>query len=141
MSKMGSHDPFGHIKHKLWPKEGPVVKLPIWLPTTKSWEVPRFPCVQVACYILLKSSWQGLQLFLKLHLNRRFAWKVIGPQSCRSRDFGNFKMTKWHLGAIPMAMHKVYYKGEVGVFPQVQAVVNLVSLCLPVVRSCILILH
>ncbi len=22
MSKMGSHDPFGHLKHKLWPKEG-----------------------------------------------------------------------------------------------------------------------
>jgi hypothetical protein len=30
MSKMGSHDPFGHLKHKLWPKEGPEVKLPIW---------------------------------------------------------------------------------------------------------------
>jgi len=23
MSKMGSHDPFGYLKHKLWPKEGP----------------------------------------------------------------------------------------------------------------------
>jgi hypothetical protein len=23
MSKMGSYDPFGHLKHKLWPKEGP----------------------------------------------------------------------------------------------------------------------
>jgi len=21
MSKMGSHDPFGHLEHKLWPKE------------------------------------------------------------------------------------------------------------------------
>jgi hypothetical protein len=21
MSEMGSHDPFGHLKHKLWPKE------------------------------------------------------------------------------------------------------------------------
>ncbi len=21
MSKMGSHDPFGHLKRKLWPKE------------------------------------------------------------------------------------------------------------------------
>jgi hypothetical protein len=29
MSKMGSHDPFGHFKHKLWPKEGPKVKLAI----------------------------------------------------------------------------------------------------------------
>jgi hypothetical protein len=29
MFKMGLHDPFGHFKHKLWPKEGPKVKLPI----------------------------------------------------------------------------------------------------------------
>jgi hypothetical protein len=26
MSKMRSHDPFGHLKHKLWPKEGPGIK-------------------------------------------------------------------------------------------------------------------
>ncbi len=29
MFKMGSHDPFGYLKHKLWPKEGLEVKLPI----------------------------------------------------------------------------------------------------------------
>jgi hypothetical protein len=29
MSKMGSHDPFGHLKHKLWPNEGPKVKLAV----------------------------------------------------------------------------------------------------------------
>jgi hypothetical protein len=29
MSKMGSYDPFGYLKHKLWSKEGPGVKLPI----------------------------------------------------------------------------------------------------------------
>jgi hypothetical protein len=40
MSKMGSHDPFGHLKHKLWPKEGPEVKLAIWLPSIKSQESP-----------------------------------------------------------------------------------------------------
>ncbi len=27
MSKMGLHDPFGYLKHKLWPKEGSKVKL------------------------------------------------------------------------------------------------------------------
>jgi hypothetical protein len=26
MSKMGLHDPFGHLKHKLWPKEGLSIK-------------------------------------------------------------------------------------------------------------------
>jgi hypothetical protein len=29
MFKMGSHDPFGYLKHKLWPKEGSGLKLPI----------------------------------------------------------------------------------------------------------------
>jgi hypothetical protein len=36
MSKMGSHSPFGHLKHKLWPKKRPGVKLGVWLPTIKS---------------------------------------------------------------------------------------------------------
>jgi hypothetical protein len=42
MSKMGSHYSTGHLKHKLWPKEGPGVQLPVWLPTTKSRESTRF---------------------------------------------------------------------------------------------------
>jgi hypothetical protein len=29
MSEMGLHDPFVHLKHKLWPKEGPGVELAI----------------------------------------------------------------------------------------------------------------
>jgi hypothetical protein len=33
-------------------------------------------------------------------------------------------------------MHKVYYKGEGGDFPQVRAVVSLVNMCLPVVCPC-----
>jgi hypothetical protein len=42
--------------------------------------------------------------------------------------------TKWHLGAGLVARHKVYYKGEGGGFPQIQAVVSLVSPSLPVAR-------
>jgi hypothetical protein len=87
---MGSHDAFGHLKHKLWPKERLGVKLPIWLPTTKSRESTRRPCVQVACNILLKRSWRRLQLFFRPHLNHRFAHKVMGPQSHGSLIFGNF---------------------------------------------------
>ncbi len=45
MSKMGLHRPFGHLKHKLWPKKRPGVKLAIWLPTTKSLELTQFPCL------------------------------------------------------------------------------------------------
>jgi hypothetical protein len=40
-----------------------------------------------------------------------------------------------------MARHKVYYKGEGGDFPQVQAVVSLVSPCLLVVRPCTKVLQ
>jgi hypothetical protein len=136
MSEMGSHDPFGHLKHKLWPKEGSGVKLTIWFPTTKSQELPQFPCVQVMCHIVLESSQRGLQLFFKPHLNQRFAHKVMGLQSFRSPNFGNFELplgslgTKWHLGVGPMARHREYYKGEGGGFPQVQTMVSLVNLCL-----------
>jgi hypothetical protein len=29
MFKMGLHDPFGHLKHELWSKEGPEINLAI----------------------------------------------------------------------------------------------------------------
>jgi len=44
--------------------------------------------------------------------------------------------TKCHLGASPETKHGIYYKGEGGGFPQVRAVMNLVSPCLPMVRLC-----
>jgi hypothetical protein len=77
---MGSHDSFGHLKLKLWPKEWSRVKLAIWLVTTESQESTWFPCVQVACDIPLERSWRGLQVCFKLHLNPRSAHKVMGPQ-------------------------------------------------------------
>ncbi len=58
--------------------------------TTKSRKLPLFPCVQVVCYIPLKSFQQGLQLFFRPHLNERFAHKVIGLQNCRNFNFENF---------------------------------------------------
>jgi hypothetical protein len=66
MFKIGGHDPFEYLKHKLWPKERSGVKLPIWLPTIKSWELPWFTCVQVLCLISLESSRWGLQLCFKI---------------------------------------------------------------------------
>jgi hypothetical protein len=44
--------------------------------------------------------------------------------------------TKWHLGAGPVARHKVYYKGEGGGFPQVRVMVSFVNPNLPVVSLC-----
>jgi hypothetical protein len=39
--------------------------------------------------------------------------------------------TKWHLDVGPVGRHRLYYKGEGGGFPQVRAVVSLVSPSLP----------
>ncbi len=67
----------------------------------------------------------------------------MGPQSCKSPNFGNFGTPTWdlvskcHLDVGLVERHRVYYKGEGGGFPQVRAVVSLVSLVspsLPVVR-------
>jgi hypothetical protein len=123
MFKMVLHDSFDHLKHKLWPKERLGVKLPIWLPTIKSWESTLFPYVKVAWHIPLETSWQGLQLSFKPHLNRRSAHKVMGLQSHESPNFKilGFQLrspwTKWHLGVSPMARHKEYYKGAKWWFP------------------------
>ncbi len=92
---MGLHCPCEHLKHKLWPKEKPRVKLPVWLPTTTSQESTQFPCMQVACNIPLKSSWQGLQLFFRPHCNQRSANEVTHLQSCGSPSCGNFGTCTW----------------------------------------------
>jgi hypothetical protein len=57
MSKMGSHYPFGHLKHKLWAKERSWIKLTIWFPTIKSRELILFPTIHAMCNIPLESSW------------------------------------------------------------------------------------
>jgi hypothetical protein len=112
-------------------------------PTIKSKKSPRFPCILVTCNTPLERSLRGLQLFFRPHLNLNFTHKVLGPQSCRSPSCGNFETleTKWHLGAGPMARHKVYYKGEGGGFPQVQVMVSLVNPCLYVARPCTKVLQ
>jgi hypothetical protein len=122
---MSLHDPFGYLKHKLWPKERPWIKLAIWFPTIKSRELPWVPCVQVTCYTLLESSRQGVQLCFRPHLNRRFAhtklwvFKVVGVPilGISGLPFGSLG-TKWHLGAGLVAMDIIYYKGEDGGFPK-----------------------
>jgi hypothetical protein len=71
MSKMASHESFGHPKHKLWSKEGPGVKLAVWLPTTKSRESTRPRCVQAECNKPLESSRGELQVCFRPHPDQR----------------------------------------------------------------------
>jgi hypothetical protein len=121
---MGSYDPFGHLKHKLWPKEGARVKLTIWFLTTKSQESTQFPCVQVVCNIPLKRYQQGLQLCFRPHFNRRSAHKIMGPQSHRSPNFGNFGTLTWEsrdkkpFGCGPHEEAQSILRGKVVVSPK-----------------------
>ncbi len=145
MSKMGSHCSFGHLKHKLWPKERPGVELPgvcqFWLPTTKSRESTRNTWLQTTRDIPLEISGRELQLCFIPHFDPRSARKVMGLQSPGSpagRDFGTpgtpipgVPGEKSHLDVGPVKSHRVYYKGEGGGFPQVRAVVSLVCPCCP----------
>jgi hypothetical protein len=92
----------------------------------------------VACNILLESSQQGLQLCFRPHLNWRFAHKVMAPKvtGVPTLRISGLPLespgTKCHLDVGPMVMHRVYYKGKGGGFPQIRVMVNLVSLRSPV---------
>jgi len=133
MSKMGLHDPFGHLQHKLWPKEGPGVEWAIWLLTIKNRELIRFPCVR----------WRATYRWKDLNESYNFASDFISIRSMHAKlwapivtripvvgilglTLGSPK-TKCHLDVGLVERHKVYYKGEGGGFPQVWPMVNLVS--------------
>jgi len=83
---MGSHDPFGHLTHKL---------ISIWLPTTKNQESFQFPYIEVMCNISLESSRRGLQLCFRPHLNQWSTHKVMCPQICGSPICENFGTPIW----------------------------------------------
>jgi len=59
----------------------------------------------------------------------------MGPQSHGNPIYEDFGLplgspkTKWHLGAGLMTRYKIHHKGEGGGFPQVRAMMNLVSPC------------
>jgi len=89
---MALHWPFGHLSPKLWAKEGPGVKLAIWLPTIKSRESTSSRPPNWEYDMAFERSWQGLQLWFK---PRRELWtfKVPGLQSKKFRD--NFGTPTW----------------------------------------------
>jgi hypothetical protein len=101
----------------------------IWFSTSKSQELIRFSYVQGACDIPLKISWQGLQLCFKRHFNRRSAYEVMGSQSHKSRNFGTLGVQGQYAIWMWASWRGIKYtiKGEGGGFPQVRAMVILVS--------------
>jgi hypothetical protein len=92
---MASHGWFGHLQHKLWLKEGPRVKLAIWLPTTKSRESTRSRRVQVECNTLLESSWGELQYWFRPRPDRRSGKEVIIVQSPDNPNRDSFGTPLW----------------------------------------------
>jgi len=132
MSEMGSHDPFEHLKYKLWQNKPLKVK----------------NCLDFFAYkwhatYLWKALDEGYNFTLDLTSIKGLHTKLWASKVARVLISGILGLqleslgTKWHLGVGPMSRHKEYYKGEGGGFPQVQVVVSLMSLCLPVVRPCI----
>jgi hypothetical protein len=95
MSKTTSYEPFGHLQHKLWQKEGPGVKLAVWLPTTKSRESTRPQCVQVECDTPLESSQGELQVCFRPHPNPRSEQRVMNSQSPESPNRDSFGTPPW----------------------------------------------
>jgi hypothetical protein len=129
---MGLHWPFGHLKHKLWPKERSKVKLAIWLRPLKVRNRPNFlACKQRATY-----HWKALKRAITLRqtsLQSEVCARSYAPSKSRESqllEFRDFHMgvpgQKGHLDVAPMERCRVYYKGEGGGFPQVRAVVSLV---------------
>ncbi len=81
---MASHWPFGHLQPKLWAKEGPGVKLAVWLPTTKSRKSTRSRRALRKCDMALESSFWGLQLWLRPRPHPRLGRGAMKSQSPRT---------------------------------------------------------
>jgi hypothetical protein len=92
---MASHGPFGHLQLKLWAKEGPGVKLAIWLLTTKSQESTRFRRATGECDMELESSQRELQDWFTTRPDRRSGWEVMMAQSPRSPNRDSFGTPLW----------------------------------------------
>jgi len=92
---MALHEPFGHLQPKLWAKEGPGIKLAIWLPTIKSRESTSSRRLQMECDGALKSSRGELQLWFRPHSNRRSKLGVVSVQSPRSPTRDSFGTPPW----------------------------------------------
>jgi hypothetical protein len=95
MPKMALHDPFGHLQPKLWAKEGPGVKLSVWLLTTKSWESTSSRHLQKECNMTLESSQGELQLWFRPHSNRRSEPGDMSAQSPGSPIRDSFGTPHW----------------------------------------------
>jgi hypothetical protein len=129
---MASHWPFGHLQPKLWAKEGPGVKLAVWLPTTKSQESTSSGHPIWECDTSLERSPRGLQLWFKLRCDPTLKSGVMSSQNLGTPTgtISGLQLEslgkKSHLDVGSAEWRKEYCMGEGGGFPRVRAVVCLV---------------
>jgi hypothetical protein len=129
---MASHWPFGHLSLKLWAKEGPGVKLAVWLPTTKSRESTSSRPPNWECDMSLERSRRGLQVWFRPRCDQTWQSGVMSSQSPGTPPgtISGLQLRspekKSHLNVVSVGRHREYYMGEGGGFPRVRAVVCLV---------------
>jgi hypothetical protein len=87
MFKMGSHDPFGHLKHKLWPKERLKVNL---TPDHKMSRITLiYLCVGGVPQIIIKLLTRATTL-LWTSPQSKVCTKSYGPLKLQESQFGEF---------------------------------------------------
>jgi len=129
---MASHWPFGHLSPKLWAKEGPGVKLAVWLLTIKSRESTSSRPPNEECDSALERSRRGLQLWFRPRCDQTWQSGVISSQSLGTppRTVSGLQLgsprKKSHLDVASVERRREYYMGEGGGFSRVRAVVSLV---------------
>jgi hypothetical protein len=129
---MPSHWRFGHLQPNLWAKEGPGVKLAVWLLTTKSRESTSSRHPIWACNMALERSQRGLKLWFR---PRRDPTLQSGVMAVQSSGSPAGTISGLHFGSPGYLCHsdvasatsrREYYMGEGGGFPRVRAVVSFV---------------
>jgi len=95
MPKMASHGPFRHLQPKLWAKEGLGVKLPVWLPTTKSRESTSSWHRLKECDTALESSRLDIQLWFRPRPDPSLGRGAMSVQSPGTPTRDSFGTPTW----------------------------------------------
>jgi hypothetical protein len=129
MSKMASYWPFGHLQPKLGVKEGPGVKLAVWLPTTKSRESTCFHVRSESATWRWKALFKGYKFGSYLVPIGGRGEELRSPKVLRVQigtisglHFGSPEK-KSHSDATPVGERRVYYREYGGGISRARSVV------------------
>ncbi len=146
MSKMGLHDPFEYLKHKLWLKEGLGIKVSIWLLTIKSQELLWITCLQMVCKCCFTYFWKALNKGYNFALDlasigglhkKLWASKIVEVLILRISRFLTWEFwEKWHLVQPPWPVIENIIREKVVASPPSPGHDELMSLCMSMARLC-----